>query len=164
MHLGLGGFNISEQFLLFTKHSNNIGLRENSYIFVPFSFSHLISDALFFDLHVFQTMLYNLLISAHAHLLNDTDHASKPRVYFLKHLFYSKYTQNFNTHNIYTSCIMWSIVADVDTMMGYISTENNTWTFSSQLEMSQQLSWSHPSSFALLGPQPERCSTARGMM
>lgn len=47
MHSGLGCFSISEQFLLFTKLSNNTGLRENSHIFVPSSFSHLKSDVLF---------------------------------------------------------------------------------------------------------------------
>lgn len=61
----------------FSKHSNNIGLRENSHIFVPSSFSHLKSDVQFFDLHIFQTILYNLLISAHAHLFHDTDYARK---------------------------------------------------------------------------------------
>lgn len=70
--------------LLFPKHSNNIGLMENSGIFVPSSFSHLKSDVVFFDLHVFQTMLYISLISARAHLLHKIDYASKLRVYFVK--------------------------------------------------------------------------------
>lgn len=87
MQSGLGCFSISEQFLLFTKHSHNTGLRENSHIFVLSSF--LTWDLMYysFDLHVFQTMLYTLLIRAYTNLyftiqIMQASHVS----IFLKHL------------------------------------------------------------------------------
>lgn len=58
---------------------------ENSDIFVPSSFSHLKSDVVFFDLHVFQTMLYISLISARAHFTKQTMQASHMSI-LLKHL------------------------------------------------------------------------------
>lgn len=158
---GLGCFTISEVLLLFTKHSNNIGLRENSHVFVPSSFSHLKSDVLFFYWPVFQTMLYTLLISAHAHLLHDTDHASKPHVYFFK----ASLGFIVNIHKIIRHLLSNGIYSGTCGYYDWLHFYwDNTWTFRNQLEMSQLLCWSRPSSFALLGPQPEGCSTARGMM
>lgn len=59
-----------------------------------FPLSHLKSDVLCFDLHVFLTMLYTLLISAHARLLHDAD-ASHVSIFLKESLSFI-----VNIHNI----------------------------------------------------------------
>lgn len=125
-------------------------------------FSHLRSDVLFIWFARFPNhALHFAYQSSHWLILHYTDHASKPRFYFFK----APLGFKVNIHKILRHLLSNGIYSG---RCGYHDGLHfywdNTWTFRSQLEMSQPLCWSHPSSFALLGPQPEGSSTARGMM